>query len=284
MFRSITQIAAILLMATALPLSAIAQENSEAQEEVSAETPVEDSAAVDQSDEAENVETNTEEAPALPPRKQPSAEVKKLNNAVADITRDLDKDSRAHFYMLYNNHNLIATVERVQTDVSNAVKSCNTANPEMESDLQTRFDTWNEAVNEKIEGARANVENMVIAQDYAEEKDIRNVMTQADELRDETMKQVERIPVNTKEACEYLLNKMDETQDRLTSLLDQTLVTLPQAMENSRSVAPSQEGAAPEDSQEAPTESDADANAENDAEAGSEAPDDVSNEDAAIEE
>jgi hypothetical protein len=178
-------------------------------------------------------EVGQESPEELPPLRQPSDAVKKLNKSVADITLPLDGAKRAHFFMMYNNHNLISTVKRVKGDVSNAIDSCSAEHSDMEKSLRGRFSEWETAVDEQLDAAQANVENMIIAQDYTEEKEVRAIMKQADDLREETMMQTERIPVTTKEACEYLLNKMDETQANLVTLLKSTLVTLPKAMEKS---------------------------------------------------
>ena len=162
---------------------------------------------------------------------QDDPEIQKLNTALADITKDLDKAQRRHFYMIYNNHNLISTVKHVRKDVSDAIDACSEKNPDMKDDLSKRFDEWKAAVNEQMEAAEGARDNMIIAQDYASEKDIRGVMKQADSLRDELQGKRARAPVTSKEACEYLLNKMDETQTNMLSLLNATLVSLPQRMQ-----------------------------------------------------
>lgn len=245
MFRTITTLGlAVLLMSLALVSSGHAEDVAgkdeaaqavEAKEAEAAEQAGESDA--EQAAPEDAAEENVEQAEEIPPLKEPSPAVKKLNEAVAGITKPLDGSKRAHFYMIYNNHNLISTVKRVRSDVSNAIDACSKENPDMEKDLRDRYGIWQTAVDEQIEAAEANVDNMIIAQDYVEEKKVRDVMKQADNLREETMRQMERIPVTSKEACEYLLNKMDETQKNLVSLLRSTLVTLPKAMEESN-VAP----------------------------------------------
>ncbi|MFN3700493.1 MAG: hypothetical protein ACK4VI_03110 [Alphaproteobacteria bacterium] len=162
--------------------------------------------------------------------KSQSQLLRKLTDDIKDLTESLDPPSRAHFYMIYNNHNLISTVKRVREDVSGAVNKCSESNPEIEERIRARYAQWEEAVNEKIESAKGNIDNMTIAQDYAPEEKIRSIMKMSDDLRDETMAKMERIPVTTLEACEYLLNKMDETQANMVNLLEATLVSVPQAI------------------------------------------------------
>lgn len=274
----ITLSLAALLMSVSLISFSYAQEAEEAANQAEASPVVEDAQDVAEGDadaaptkDVEEKESNIKESELgrenpqeLPPIKPPSKEVQALNKAVADLTMPLDGTKRAHFFMLYNNHNLISTVKRVKGDVSNAIDSCSKENPDMETALRDRYAQWQEAVDEQLTSAEANVENMIIAQNYAEEKDIRSITKQADDLREETMRQVERVPVTTKEACDYLLNKMDETQANLVKLLKSTLVTLPKAMEGSNVTAEDMEDK-PEDAPEADaqTSNDADVPAEN---------------------
>ena len=61
---------------------------------------------------------------------------------------------------------------------------------------------------------------------------IKNLLAEANGVREESSDQFKKVPVTSIEACEYLLNKMDETQDTMGNLLDQTLVGLPQILQN----------------------------------------------------
>lgn len=207
-------------------------------EEVKADEPaVADTKDVAQSDEAQSAaasdpEPTQEEAKELPPLKKPSKKLQVLNGELSAITKGLDDNQRRHFLMIYNSHNLISTVTHVKSQVSEAINACSEANPDMKDPLNKRFGEWAGAVDAKMVEAEANRDNMIMAQDYAEEPKIRSVLKQADVLRQETQRYMEGIPVTSKEACEYLLNKMDETQDNMVKLLEMTLITLPQQMQN----------------------------------------------------
>lgn len=157
--------------------------------------------------------------------------LKKLNKQLKEISLPLNAGNRRHFYMIYNNHNMISTVEHVRSKVSEGIEACSKENPDMEEALRARFAIWDEAVDAKLDEARGFRDNMIEVQEYTKTSKIRNVIKQADKLRKETNESVETIPVTTKEACDYLLNKMDETQETMLSLLSATLITLPQALQ-----------------------------------------------------
>lgn len=146
----------------------------------------------------------------------------------SELMKKLEERDQQHFFMTYSNYNLIETVKVVRGDVSNAINECSKNNPDMESELRGRFQAWNGAVDPLLDEAKGNLNNMVIAQDYVPEKDIRAIFNAIDTARKETSARMEKVPVTTQEACEYLLEKMDETQESMVSILRSTLVSFPQ--------------------------------------------------------
>ncbi|MCB1651956.1 MAG: hypothetical protein KDI46_07890 [Alphaproteobacteria bacterium] len=148
------------------------------------------------------------------------------------FTKDLGEKEARHFGVLYGNYNLIKVVEQVRGSVSEAIEACGKANPEMKDPLDKRFGEWKTAVNPILDEAQANIDNMMIAQDYAKKKDIKALFKLVDQERKKNNKRIERVPVSTPEACEFVLKQMDQTQEGMSALLRQTLVSLPQAMES----------------------------------------------------
>ena len=149
---------------------------------------------------------------------------------MSEFTKDFDEPSKRHFYALYGSYNLIKVVEDVQEQVENAIDKCIEANPDMKDALKTRYTDWDEAIEPIMEEAEANVDNMIKVQDYAKAREVRKVLKFTAKLRKKTAGDVEKYPVTSPEACEYLRAKMDETEDNLTSLLRSTLVSLPQSL------------------------------------------------------
>ncbi len=153
-----------------------------------------------------------------------------IHDHVKEITNGLDELSQKHFYALYGSYNLIQVVEDVRDQVDNAIDKCSDANPDMKDALKTRYKEWNEAIKPVMKDADANVDNMVKAQDYVPSSKIKKLFKILDEQRKKRNELVEKFPVTSPEACEYLRTKMDETQENLTSLLESTLVSHPQAL------------------------------------------------------
>ena len=164
--------------------------------------------------------------------REPSEKAKVLHRKILDLSTSLSDENRNHFYLIYNNHNMIETVKTVRQDVDKAVLACGKENPEIRSPLERRFSTWTDTIDPKVAEAEAFRDNMIIAQDYMEPGRIKNLLAEANGVREESSDQFKKVPVTSIEACEYLLNKMDETQDTMGNLLDQTLVGLPQILQN----------------------------------------------------
>lgn len=149
----------------------------------------------------------------------------RAQEAMKDIGKDLKPADAKHFYMVYQNYNLIETVRAVKSDVTDAVNKCGEVNPDMKDDLNGRFSIWDKEVGGVLDEADGNVKNMLIAQDYADPKKIRKVFDILDEARTMTRDSVHRTPVTTKESCTYLRDKMSQTRENLVRLLQTTLIS-----------------------------------------------------------
>jgi len=164
-----------------------------------------------------------------------------LDQDVTAAAKDLDKAQAQHFMTIYNNHNILRTVETVRESVSEGVKSCSRNNSDaadFTSKMQERFKEWDEKIGSAESDANAQIKNMIAAQDYMKRSKIRSILKQADVLRSATNKEFDKVPVESLAACKTLLGKMDATQERLYDLIGTTLVTLPAALEPNSEEAP----------------------------------------------
>lgn len=153
-----------------------------------------------------------------------------VHDRIQELTEGFDELSEQHFYALYGSYNMIKVVEDVRDQVKNGVEKCIEVNPDMKDALDARYEQWDEALEPIIKDANANVDNMIAAQDYTKPRKIRKLLKHTDKMREDKNRNLQKFPVTTPEACEYLRAKMDETQENLTSLLQSTLVSLPKAM------------------------------------------------------
>lgn len=153
-----------------------------------------------------------------------------VRDMVEGFTKDLNRDERAHFMIIYSTYNLFSVVKIVREDVGNAIESCGKENPDMKANLNARHKEWDKEVAAAIDESEANMKNMIAAQEYKKRKEFKSLFKFLDEKRAEKNKNIEKIPVTTAEACTHLRDKMDETQEDLTARLRATLVSLPHAL------------------------------------------------------
>lgn len=171
-------------------------------------------------------EQPAEAAPAKE-AEDPDSPAPKMRAAIKAVSDGLEAGKMQHFAAVYNNYNMVNTVKMVRGDVSSAIKSCGENNADMKGDLDGRFAKWDGAVGPVVAEAEANVNNMVLAQDYVKKEDFQNIFKLIDETRDYTSKKYKKEPVTTRESCGYLLGKMDETQEALVSLLRAGMMSHP---------------------------------------------------------
>lgn len=158
----------------------------------------------------------------------------KLRYTVSEFIKKLDKEDTAHFMTMYTNYNLIQTVKMVRTDIGNAVKSCGENNPSIKEQMDTRYKSWTDKISPIIDESQAHFDNMLIAQDYAPKKEANGIFKMLDDTREKAQGQFKKIPVTTKESCEYMLGKMDETQPELETMLQTSLTLRPNTEEDKK--------------------------------------------------
>ncbi len=153
-----------------------------------------------------------------------------LMGQIHGIKKNLGQTELAHFGIIYGNYNIYSTVKAVHSDVENAVNGCIENNPEMEKQLSARWDVWQKSVNANKEEAWANINAMTLAQDYAPQENMKRIFALIDETRKANSSRFETIPVTTPEACEFMLSKMDETQENMNMMLIATIKSYPAIM------------------------------------------------------
>lgn len=150
------------------------------------------------------------------------------------FTKTFNEADKRHFYLLFSNYNMTKVVGTVESDVGVAVEKCGQANPDLKAPLANRYKAWSEAIAPIMTESKANIDNMILVQSYAKPADIRKFFGLIDEARNAKDKEVNKVPVTSKEACEYLLKTMDKTQPQMVKLLEATLINLPRAMQAER--------------------------------------------------
>lgn len=190
------------------------------------------------------VHAQTAETPNPEPSAQPEttqeeespvqAQEDALQDRMSTLLQNLSQDEAGHFMILYTNYNVYSMVNAVQADLNQAVQGCIENNKDMEQELVTRYDRWKENVGTTLTEAKGNIDNMKLAQSYLSQAEVDKTFNLVDEVRAHNSSRFETIPVTTPEACEFMLSKMDETEDSMKQLLQVTLVSYPNLLKKNQ--------------------------------------------------
>lgn len=142
-------------------------------------------------------------------------------NAMIDPLSNLDRES---IYILRQKHSIIRVIGVVEGDIGNAVKSCGTANPGMKSKIEDRFKQWKNAVNPVIKTARKNLDAEIEKQTIVDTAQLKKVMKLNDAAFEYGDKRIVKDPVSSQSACEALMMSMNDTEDEMIGLLQDTLL------------------------------------------------------------
>lgn len=145
----------------------------------------------------------------------------KAENALIDPLNDLDKES---IFVMRNKYSVIRVIGVVERDIGNAVSACGKANPDMKIAIEKRFSEWQNAVNPVIETAKKQLESDIEKQTIVDKAEFKKVLKLNDEAYQYGEKQVTKTPVSSKEACEDLIESMDDTESDMIELLQETLL------------------------------------------------------------
>ena len=153
-----------------------------------------------------------------------------LKQKMTSLMRTLTQEEINHFLVMYTNYNVYSMVKAVQEDISGAIDGCIKNNKNMEGDLTKRFDSWKKNVGTTMKEANANIQNLALAQTYLSQDEVQGFFSLIDEVRAHNSSRFETTPVTTPEACEFMISKMDETEENMKQLLQVALASYPNVL------------------------------------------------------
>lgn len=152
-----------------------------------------------------------------------------MRSQLTSAMTSLEKDDLNHFMVVYANYTIYSMVKQVRGDLSSAVKGCVENNPKMADEINARFEKWDSKIGLGMENSKANIDNLVLAQSYKPQAEFQEIFSTLDASRmGEGLDNVNKIPVTTPEACGYMLSKMDETEERMSTMLSSTMMSYPE--------------------------------------------------------
>lgn len=157
-----------------------------------------------------------------------------LTDRVSGIMSGLTQKQAFHFMAVYANYTILSTVKAVREDVADAIEACGENNKSMRSDLNSRYEVWDKSLAEPYDAAFGNIKNMGIAQNYMSQEDLKSIFADIDRLRAIDSSNFEKTPVTSPEACEFMLSKMDETEQSMKQLMQMTMQSYPNILQQTQ--------------------------------------------------
>lgn len=158
------------------------------------------------------------------------AQSEALSGQLYSVMSGLDQAEKTHFNIIYGNYTTYSLVKAVRVDIGEAVSACEENNPSMKKKLDTRWGAWQKSVKPNMKEALDNIKALSTAQDYVSEEQLQRIFALVDATRAANSSRFETMPLTTPEACEYMVSKMDETQDSMNMMLIMTLRSYPDMM------------------------------------------------------
>jgi len=158
--------------------------------------------------------------------------ITKWIDAENELLDSLPKENQKVFFILRNKHSVIRTIDVVHRDIKSAVKACGKENKGIRKEMNARLKEWESAVLPVIKEAQKFLKRELKEQEAFHATDYKHVTKLNDKAYKFSESKVEKQVVTTEKACRGLLNSMDDTEDKLISLLQDIL--LPQEVIQNR--------------------------------------------------
>lgn len=149
-----------------------------------------------------------------------------LEKYTVELLRGLSQPEAQYLYGIRARHGVIRSVTVVKEDIGNAVRACGKNNPSLAEPMKTRFAEWTAGITPLIEEAKRDIGLAIGQQTFRPVARVNELIAKVDAAFEERDAQVSKVPVTTAEACQGLLDNLNETEKSLNQLLRQTITEL----------------------------------------------------------
>lgn len=146
-----------------------------------------------------------------------------LEETTSNILKELNENEVKQFSAINNSFGIIRSVEDVQRSISEAVRSCSSAHPDLKAQISTGFESWKETLRPVMREARKKLDKMVLLQSFARPSDVRAYLKKFDQAVIYRNQKLNSVPIQKMDDCQKLESSMKRTQQDLVKLLTETL-------------------------------------------------------------
>lgn len=157
-------------------------------------------------------------------QKREETPITKWIDAENQLLVSLPKENQKIFFIIRNKHSTMRAIRVVHRDIKEAVKACSKANPTLKKEMNSRLKDWEKSVFPILDNADNFLKKELKEQQAFHVKDYKYVTKLNDKAYEFSESKIEKSPITTEPACRSLLKSMDDTEDKLISLLQDILL------------------------------------------------------------
>lgn len=174
--------------------------------------------------------------PSLAQEELSTEKLRELELYTSTLLEDLNEAQAQLIYDLRMHYGILRSVRVVQVDVANAVEACGEENADLKEEMSSRHQAWLGKIDPVLERARNDLDEAIKRQTVKPEEDIDVLFDKLEAAFEERDDQgLVKVPITTEDACRSLLANMDQTEENLLNLLDQTLGKLREQLDSADS-------------------------------------------------
>ncbi len=145
-----------------------------------------------------------------------------MERYTGDLLSGLTPDQAQYLYEIRVSFGHIYSVGIATDQVKEAVKACSDNNPDLKEPMQTRYKEWNGAITDEKNKADKALKDAIKRQPFRPAARVNTLLKKVDAAFKERDALVERVPVSSPEACQRLLESMDDTQEQMVDFMQET--------------------------------------------------------------
>lgn len=175
---------------------------------------------------AEELEAEEDKAQLEPTKPKVGEKLIALEEYTAGLLKGLKPQQAQYIFQLRQEFGVIRSIQVVQKDIGKAVESCGNEHEDLKAPIMARYESWKAAVAPKLNAADNALKKAIGRQSFRPTVRVSMLLDHVEAAFEERDAQLEKVPVTTKDACQILQDSMDNTQENLLNLLDETATRL----------------------------------------------------------
>ncbi len=147
----------------------------------------------------------------------------RLRKTAEALFTNLSTQEMKDAYQLRTLHGIIKSVESVRQDLVNSTQSCIENHPDKRAEITDSFNRWKNEINPRLEKAAVTLDKRITENKAMPESLFRKYLALIDRMAETADSKVQKDYITSKEACDFLVKKLETSRDELSGVLNDIL-------------------------------------------------------------